>query len=87
MASTLAPLAAVWAYSCLVASPALVFSTTSPYPGGEATACVLVWPDGDPSISLMDHVYQVPPGGAIKCRAANDPSVVTIMEKAPRLVG
>ena len=77
----------MWAYSCLVASPALVFSTTSPYPGGEATACVLVWPDGDPSISLMDHVYQVPAGEAVTCRAANDPSVVTIMEKAPRLVG
>ena len=60
MTSTLAPLAAVWAGSSLVASPALVFSTTSPYRGGEATGCVLVWPDGPPSTSLMDHVYQVP---------------------------
>ena len=60
MASTLAPLAAVWAGSSLVASPALVFSTTSPYRGGEATGCVLEWPDGPPSTSLMDHVYQVP---------------------------
>ena len=23
------------------------------------TACLMVWPDGDPSISLLDHCYQI----------------------------
>ena len=23
------------------------------------TACLLIWPDGPPTISLMDHVYQL----------------------------
>ena len=25
----------------------------------EKTACLMIWPDGDPSESLMDHLYQV----------------------------
>ena len=23
------------------------------------TACIMVWPDGDPRVSLLDHCYQV----------------------------
>ena len=55
-------LAVIWVVSVLLATPTLVFSTTVLYSEDrqqERHACLMIWPDGDPSVSLLDHSYQV----------------------------
>ena len=55
-------LAVIWVVSVLLATPTLVFSTTVLYSEDrqqERHACLMIWPDGDPSVSLLDHCYQV----------------------------
>ena len=55
----------IWFISLFIAFPTLVYSTTISYSGGEGeltqfhrTACLMVWPDGNPAESLLDHIYQ-----------------------------
>lgn len=52
---------AIWSVSSVLASPALLHSTTKTYSTNKtsSTACLLVWPDGESYVSLMDHVYQI----------------------------
>ena len=55
-------LGVIWTVSILVATPTLLYSTTISY-GGDLdhprTACLMIWPDGNPSESLLDHIYQL----------------------------
>ena len=55
-------LGVIWTVSILVATPTLLYSTTISY-GDDAdqqrTACIMIWPDGNPSESLLDHIYQL----------------------------
>ncbi|XP_017781116.1 PREDICTED: tachykinin-like peptides receptor 86C, partial [Nicrophorus vespilloides] len=48
----------IWIFSMLLAIPCLLYSTTVTY-RGKRTACILIWPDGQPTISQMDFLYQV----------------------------
>ena len=49
----------IWMFSSVLASPSILFSTTETYHSNDnATACIIVWPDGPQSTSFMDHVYQ-----------------------------
>ena len=60
--STTSSLAIIWMVSILVAIPTLLYSTTINYEeniGHPRTACLMIWPDGNPSESLLDHIYQI----------------------------
>jgi tachykinin receptor 3 len=60
--STTSSLAIIWMVSILVAIPTLLFSTTISYGDNlehPRTACLMIWPDGNPSESLLDHIYQI----------------------------
>ena len=49
-----ASLASIWGVSVVVATPTLLYSTTMEYEAGRGrhrTACLMVWPDGDPRYS------------------------------------
>ena len=52
---------AIWSISSGLAMPALLYSTTKTYNNNisSSTACLLLWPDGESYVSLMDHVYQI----------------------------
>ena len=55
-------LTVIWTVSILVATPTLLYSTTISYGDDEdhpRTACLMIWPDGNPSESLLDHIYQL----------------------------
>lgn len=59
---TTASLVVVWAISVIVAIPTLLYSTTVSYGedmSRQRQACIMIWPDGDPSVSELDHYYQV----------------------------
>ncbi|XP_065156594.1 tachykinin-like peptides receptor 86C isoform X1 [Atheta coriaria] len=51
----------IWCLSMALASPCLLYSTTITYRSNkvERTACILIWPDGQPTDSNMDFGYQV----------------------------
>ena len=53
----------IWVVSIAVATPSLIYSTTVLYSSSSTDqprhACLIIWPDGDPSVSLLDHCYQV----------------------------
>ena len=60
--STTTSLVIIWMVSILVAIPTLLYSTTINYEeniGHSRTACLMIWPDGNPSESLLDHIYQI----------------------------
>ena len=60
--STTSSLIFIWFVSILVAIPTLLYSITINYEGDSGhprTACLMVWPDGNPSESLLDHIYQI----------------------------
>ena len=60
--TTSAILGIIWTVSILVAVPTLLYSTTISYGEDLAqprTACLMIWPDGNPSESLLDHIYQI----------------------------
>ncbi|KAJ9590088.1 hypothetical protein L9F63_016787, partial [Diploptera punctata] len=45
----------IWLASMTLGSPCLVYSTTITYNGKIRTACILVWPDGQPMVSTLDY--------------------------------
>ncbi|KRT83801.1 G protein-coupled receptor, partial [Oryctes borbonicus] len=51
----------IWLASMAIAFPCLLYSTTViyRYRDKERTACLLIWPDGQPTDSNMDFAYQV----------------------------
>ncbi|KAG8320084.1 hypothetical protein J6590_076935 [Homalodisca vitripennis] len=49
----------IWFTSLALGSPCLLYSTTITYKGSGQTACILVWPDGQPTVSTMDYVYNL----------------------------
>ncbi|KAK4882878.1 hypothetical protein RN001_006197 [Aquatica leii] len=51
----------IWITSMVSAFPCLLYSTTITYryKNKSRTACILVWPDGQPTDSSMDFAYQV----------------------------
>ncbi|KAF4532812.1 hypothetical protein B566_EDAN002662 [Ephemera danica] len=51
----------IWVASAILGFPCLLYSTTITYKssGQIRTACILVWPDGQPMISTLDYVYNV----------------------------
>ncbi|KAL0280969.1 UNVERIFIED_CONTAM: hypothetical protein PYX00_002110 [Menopon gallinae] len=51
----------IWTCAIILAFPSLLYSTTitEPYKGKNRTACILVWPDGRPTESHMDRIYNV----------------------------
>ncbi|XP_068085170.1 tachykinin-like peptides receptor 86C [Anabrus simplex] len=51
----------IWTASLILGSPCLLYSNTIAYRhhGRVRTACILVWPDGQPTVSTMDYVYNV----------------------------
>ena len=57
---TTSMLATIWTVSIILATPTLLYSTTVLYSEDKnGTACLMVWPDGDPSESWYDHCYQI----------------------------
>ncbi|XP_059468472.1 tachykinin-like peptides receptor 86C [Neocloeon triangulifer] len=52
----------IWVASATLGFPCLLYSTTITYKssGGQVrTACILIWPDGQPMVSTMDYVYNL----------------------------
>ena len=52
-----ASLASIWGVSVVVATPTLLYSTTMEYEAGRGrhrTACLMVWPDGDPRSDIQN---------------------------------
>ncbi|XP_023718050.1 tachykinin-like peptides receptor 86C isoform X2 [Cryptotermes secundus] len=51
----------IWLAGMVLGLPCLLYSTTITYKysGKIRTACILVWPDGQPLISTLDYVYNV----------------------------
>ena len=52
----------IWMVSIMVALPTLLYSTTLTYEEGQdmtRDSCLLIWPDGNPSESVYDHIYQI----------------------------
>ena len=55
-------LISIWMVSIFLAFPTLLYSTTKSYGDSHDITrhtCLLVWPDGNSSESLYDHIYQV----------------------------
>ena len=73
--ATTSMLGTIWTVSIILATPTLLYSNTVLYSNDKnRTACLMVkifayirlnhedlqvWPDGDPSESLLDHCYQI----------------------------
>ncbi|EFX77115.1 hypothetical protein DAPPUDRAFT_54510 [Daphnia pulex] len=52
----------IWLASCILAVPCLLYSQTlsHSYRGGEVrVVCIIVWPDGVPSVSQQDFIYNI----------------------------
>ncbi|KAI9564743.1 hypothetical protein GHT06_008484 [Daphnia sinensis] len=52
----------IWLASCILAVPCLLYSQTlsHSYRGGEVRiVCIIVWPDGVPSVSQQDFIYNI----------------------------
>ncbi|XP_057370382.1 tachykinin-like peptides receptor 86C [Daphnia carinata] len=52
----------IWCASCVLAIPCLLYSQTisHSYRGGEIRiVCIIVWPDGVPSVSQQDFIYNI----------------------------
>ncbi|KAL1117622.1 hypothetical protein AAG570_003937 [Ranatra chinensis] len=52
----------IWSSSLILAIPCLLYSTTITYKRfrqNEQTACIMVWPDGQPMVSQMDYLYTI----------------------------
>ncbi|XP_054286481.1 tachykinin-like peptides receptor 86C [Macrosteles quadrilineatus] len=52
-------IAAIWLTSLILGSPCLMYSTTVTHRPSGQTACILIWPDGQPLVSTMDYIYNL----------------------------
>lgn len=61
-AAALTTVAVIWMASSILGLPCLLYSRTIEYTFGNGrtrTSCILVWPDGMPTVSQLDYAYQV----------------------------
>ena len=50
-------LSSIWLVSIVLAFPTLLFATIRPQ--DTRHDCIMIWPDGNPAVSLLDHGYQI----------------------------
>ena len=50
-------LSSIWLVSIIMALPTFLFATISPQ--DTRLDCIMIWPDGNPTESLLDHGFQI----------------------------